>query len=97
MKSKLFAIALLSVIPGMAVGETAAPDAGSISDKVMKDAPGTHGGTTADPTIKPEDSSLSTKAANDLPGSNGGSTADPTAKPADGLSSKIKKDLADTK
>jgi hypothetical protein len=64
----------------------AGADEGSLSDKVMKDAPGTMGGSTAIPNAKPDDAdrSLTAKAMNDLPGTKGGSTADPTAVPQTG-------------
>lgn len=97
MKTSFIAIALLAAMTSSTFAQSQAPDAGSISDKVMKDEPGTKGGSTANPTAKPEDSSLSTKAMEDAPGTKGGSTADPTAKPADGISDKVMKDQPATK
>lgn len=97
MKSTLALAALLAVIPAAAFAQAAAPDAGSISDKVMKDEPGTKGGTTVTPTAKADDSSISTKEMKDLPATKSGTTANPTAKPADGLSDKVMKDQPGTK
>lgn len=95
MNSRYLMIALLAAVPTIAAAETpaATPDAGSLSDKVMQDEPGTKGGSTADPTAKPQDNSLSAKVMNDAPGTKGGATGTPTAKPDAGLASKVTKDL----
>ena len=97
MKTSMIIVAVFAVLSTPALAQSTAPDAGSISDKVMKDEPGTKGGQTADPTAKPTDSSLSTKAMKDLPGTTGGTTANPTAKPDDGLSDKVMKDQPGTR
>jgi hypothetical protein len=80
----------------LALTSTVALADNSLPAKVMKDLPGTTGGTTADPTAKPDSGSLSEKAMQDAPGVNKdktGTTADPTAKPADGsLADKAMKD-----
>jgi hypothetical protein len=62
----------------------AGADEGSLSDKVMRDEPGTKGGHTADPTGVPQTGAATQKAMNDLPGTKGGSTSDPTAVPDSG-------------
>lgn len=62
----------------------AAADDGSLSAKVMQDAPGTKGGTTANPTAVPDTGSATQKAMQDLPGTKGGRTANPTGVPQSG-------------
>jgi hypothetical protein len=75
-----------------------AQDDRSLSDKAMKDQPGTTGGSTENPTAKPEDSSATTKAMKDQPGTMGGTTTNPTAKPDDGsATTKAMKDQPGTK
>lgn len=62
-------------------------DDGNLTTKAMKDLPGTHGGTTADPTAKPNSGSLSEAQMQRQPGVNSdksGKTATPNAKPEDG-------------
>jgi inosine/xanthosine triphosphate pyrophosphatase family protein len=62
-------------------------DDSNLTTKAMKDLPGTHGGTTADPTAKPNSGSLSEAQMQRQPGVNGdttGKTTMPNAKPADG-------------
>ena len=96
MKSLALIVTILMAVPTLAFAQgaapSAAPDAGSLSDKVMQDDPGTKGGTTATPTAKPTDGSISTKVMKDLPGTKGGTTSTPTEKPDDGVSEKVKKD-----
>ena len=75
-----------------------AADDGSLSDKAMKDQPGTMGGSTDMPNAKPGDGSATTKAMEDQPGTTGGSTTNPTAKPDDGsATTKAMKDQPGTK
>ena len=52
----------------MAAKRSAKPDSGSLSEKAMKDQPGTMGGSTDMPTAKSNGGSLSAKAMKDLPG-----------------------------
>ncbi len=62
-------------------------DDGNLTTKAMKDLPGTHGGSTADPTAKPNSGSLSEAQMQRQPGVNSdksGKTATPNAKPEDG-------------
>jgi hypothetical protein len=71
----------------------ASPDEGSLSDKVMRDEPGTMGGRTANPTAVPQTGAATQKAMNDLPGTKGGSTSNPTGVPESGaISQKAMKD-----
>lgn len=77
------ALALLATIPAGAAYAGGA-DEGSLSDKVMKDQPGTKGGSTANPTAVPETGAATQKAMKDQPGTKGGSTANPTAVPETG-------------
>lgn len=98
MKSRLLLIAMIIAMPSFAMAVDNTGNASDLTDKVMKDNPGTKGGSTADPTAKPTDSSISTKVMKDEPGTKGGTTADPTAKPDDGsLSTKVMKDAPGTK
>lgn len=62
----------------------AGADEGSLSNKVMRDAPGTMGGHTSNPTAVPETGSATQKAMEDLPGTKGGSTSSPTSVPKSG-------------
>lgn len=84
-KSILAALALaLAATVSAGSAYAAGADEGSLSDKVMKDAPGTKGGTTANPTAVPQTGAATQKAMQDLPGTSGGSTADPTGVPQSG-------------
>ena len=66
-----------------AVGSAAiAQDTGSKEEKAAKDLPGTHGGTTANPTSKPETGGKQDTESKDL--TKGGTTANPEAKPETG-------------
>ncbi len=75
-------IAIATAISGPAFA--AGADDGSLSNKVMRDAPGTMGGRTANPTAVPDTGSATQKAMNDLPGTHGGSTSNPNAVPKSG-------------
>ena len=92
MKTPFLAAALIAMSASLAL---AAGDS-DVSSKVMKDLPGTKGGTTASPTAKPDSGSLSEKQMQNQPGVNSdtsGKTATPNAKPTDGsLSSKVMED-----
>lgn len=96
MLKSVLAAALLCAIPGAALAQAEKSDPGSLSDKAMKDQPGTSGGSTAMPNAKPEDGkgSLTDKAMKDQPGATGGgATANPTAEPkSGGLSDGAKKE-----
>lgn len=83
-KQHILAIAFLAAIPNIALAQAEKTDPGSLSDKAMKDQPGTKGGDTAAPTAKPESGTLSDKAMKDAPGTKGGTTAAPTAQPKTG-------------
>jgi len=75
-------IAIATAVAGPAFA--AGADEGSLSNKVMRDAPGTMGGHTANPTGIPQTGSATQKAMNDLPGTKGGTTSSPTAVPQSG-------------
>lgn len=76
---------ILAIVTGAAGSAYAAgADDGSLSNKVMRDAPGTMGGHTANPTAVPQTGSATQKAMNDLPGTKGGNTSSPTAVPKSG-------------
>lgn len=82
MKTTIFAALLLALSGSVAFAED-----GNITTKAMKDLPGTHGGSTSDPTAKPNSGSLSEAQMQRQPGVNSdrsGSTSTPNAKPADG-------------
>lgn len=82
MKTTIFAALLLALSGSVALAED-----GNITTKAMKDLPGTHGGSTSDPTAKPNSGSLSEAQMQRQPGVNSdksGSTSTPNAKPADG-------------
>ncbi|MFA5898995.1 MAG: hypothetical protein WC829_07765 [Hyphomicrobium sp.] len=92
----VLALALAASISGAAFA--AGSDEGSLSDKVMQDAPGTMGGHTANPTAVPQSGSATQKAMNDLPGTKGGNTSNPTGKPKSGaLSQKAMEDHPGTR
>ena len=96
MKKSILAAVILAATTSIAFAQ--APDEGSLSDKAMKDQPGTTGGSTANPTAVPETGAATQKAMKDQPGTTGGSTADPTAKPEDGsATTKAMKDQPGTK
>lgn len=85
MNKPIFAGLALALAATVAAGPVyAGVDEGSLSDKVMQDAPGTKGGTTANPTAIPETGSATQKAMQDLPGTKGGRTANPTGVPQSG-------------
>ena len=93
-----------SIMTAMFLAATAtfalAQDDGSLSDKAMKDQPGTMGGTTANPTAVPETGAATQKAMKDQPGTKGGSTDMPNAKADDAdksLTGKAMKDAPGTK
>jgi len=75
-------LAIATAVAGSAYA--AGSDDGSLSNKVMRDAPGTMGGYTANPTAVPQSGSATQKAMNDLPGTKGGKTSSPTAVPKSG-------------
>jgi hypothetical protein len=82
MKSTILAAALLVLSGSVALAED-----GSATTKAMKDLPGTHGGSTSNPTAKPNSGSLSEAQMQRQPGVNSdksGKTATPNAKPDDG-------------
>ncbi|KAB2938737.1 MAG: hypothetical protein K8F92_09110 [Hyphomicrobium sp.] len=62
MNKPIFAALALALAATVAAGPVyAGVDEGSLSDKVMQDAPGTKGGTTANPTAIPETGSATQK------------------------------------
>lgn len=82
MKTPLLAAVLLALSGSVALAED-----GYVTSKAMKDLPGTHGGSTANPTAKPNSGSLSEAQMQRQPGVNSdttGKTATPNAKPEDG-------------
>lgn len=82
MKSTFLAAALLVLSGSVALAED-----GNATTKAMKDLPGTHGGSTSDPTAKPNSGSLSEAQMQRQPGVNSdktGNTSTPNAKPEDG-------------
>ena len=94
MKKAILAAVVLAASASFAL----AADDSSLSDKAMKDQPGTTGGSTANPTAVPESGTATQKAMKDQPGTKGGSTDMPTAKPDSGsLSEKAMKDQPGTK
>ena len=96
MKKSILAAVILAATASFAY----AADDGSLSDKAMKDQPGTMGGSTDMPTAKPADGSATTKAMKDQPGTTGGSTNMPNAKADDAdksLTGKAMKDAPGTK
>ena len=66
MRKSILAAVILAATTSVAFAQ--APDEGSLSDKAMKDQPGTMGGSTDMPTAKPDDGSATTKAMKDQPG-----------------------------
>lgn len=96
MKKSIMTAMLLAVTATFAFAQ----DDGSLSDKAMKDQPGTMGGSTDMPTAKSGDGSATTKAMQDQPGTMGGSTDMPNAKADDAdksLTGKAMKDAPGTK
>ena len=94
MRKSILVAAVLAATASFAL----AADDNSLSDKAMKDQPGTTGGSTDMPTAKPADGNTTTKAMKDQPGTSGGSTDMPTAKPEDGsATTKAMKDAPGTK
>lgn len=93
MKKHILAALILAASSSLALAQSAKPDSGSLSDKVMQDEPGTMGGTTANPTAKADEGSLSDKVMKDAPGTMGGSTKMPVSKVDKGtLTDKAMKD-----
>ena len=64
MKKSILAAVILAASASFAL----AADDNSLSDKAMKDQPGTMGGSTDMPTAKPDSGSLADKAMKDQPG-----------------------------
>lgn len=82
MKSTILAAALLVLSGSVALAED-----GNATTKAMSDLPGTHGGSTSNPTAKPNSGSLSEAQMQHQPGVNSdktGKTSTPNAKPEDG-------------
>jgi hypothetical protein len=95
---KKFILVPLILAATASIAFAQAPDEGSVSDKVMKDQPGTTGGSTTNPTAVPETGAATQKAMKDQPGTTGGSTTNPTAKSDDGsATTKAMKDQPGTK
>ena len=93
MKKNIIAALIIVASSSLALAQ-GTQDPKDLAGKVMKDLPGTKGGTTDMPTAKPDDS-LAGKVMKDLPGTKGGSTDMPTAKPDSGTLSDIPKNEQD--